>query len=303
MLTIFATPKPFAGHVGVIQRNALGSWVRLHPECQVILFGDEPGSADVAAALGIQHEPDVQRNELGTPLLNHIFARAQEIAAHDLLGYVNCDIVLLRCFCEAVLRVARRSPEFLMVGRRCDVPVTQPLDFQEPDWEGRLRGLAMRSGKKQLPHAVDYFVFSRGLYRDVPPLAIGRGYWDHWLVWKARATKVPVVDASAALLAVHQNHDYSHYPGGAKGVTSGVEAKRNRALAGGQWHLYTIEHATHQFVAGGIERKPGRWHMPFTFFLRTYSSQFWYWILKATFKSRHALGLHRGSVSQVEDWR
>lgn len=30
MLTIFATPKPFQGHVGIIQRNAIGSWVRLH---------------------------------------------------------------------------------------------------------------------------------------------------------------------------------------------------------------------------------------------------------------------------------
>ena len=26
MLTIFTTPKPFRGHIGIIQRNALKSW-------------------------------------------------------------------------------------------------------------------------------------------------------------------------------------------------------------------------------------------------------------------------------------
>jgi hypothetical protein len=26
-MTLFAIPKPFVGHIGVIQRNALGSWI------------------------------------------------------------------------------------------------------------------------------------------------------------------------------------------------------------------------------------------------------------------------------------
>jgi hypothetical protein len=43
MLTIFSTPKPFHGHSGIIQRNALKSWTLLHPDVEVILFGIEDG--------------------------------------------------------------------------------------------------------------------------------------------------------------------------------------------------------------------------------------------------------------------
>jgi hypothetical protein len=38
MLTVFSIPKSLLGHIGVIQRNALGSWVRLREGVQVILF-------------------------------------------------------------------------------------------------------------------------------------------------------------------------------------------------------------------------------------------------------------------------
>lgn len=299
MLTIFTTPKPFEGHVGVIQRNAIGSWAHLHPECEVILLGDEPGAAEMARELGVRYEPGIRRNEWGTPLLDSIFSRAQQIASYDLLCYVNCDIVLLPCFTQALAAV-RSLPKLLMVGRRWDVPLTQPICFEERDWEARLRELAARSGQEQLPYAVDYFLFRRGLYRDVPPLAVGRRYWDHWLVWKARSTKVPVIDASTDVLALHQNHDHAYDPAGPNGAKSREEMRRNRALAGGQLHLYTIDHATHRLVNGRIEGKRGRWHAPCTFFVRTYASQLWYWALKASYTFRHAVGLHRSAASQEQ---
>jgi hypothetical protein len=66
MLTIFSIPKPFRGHIAVIQRNAIRSWKTVNPECQIILFGDEEGVAEIAAELRVQHEPYVQRNEFGT---------------------------------------------------------------------------------------------------------------------------------------------------------------------------------------------------------------------------------------------
>src|SRR5713226_719892 len=57
MLTIFSTPKPFRGHIGITQRNALRSWTLLHPEVEIILFGDEAGAAEVCAEFGLRHEP------------------------------------------------------------------------------------------------------------------------------------------------------------------------------------------------------------------------------------------------------
>lgn len=49
MITIFTTAKPFRGHDGVIQRNALESWEFLDPNVQVILFGDDEGTDEKCA--------------------------------------------------------------------------------------------------------------------------------------------------------------------------------------------------------------------------------------------------------------
>ena len=55
MLTIFALPKAFHGHFGVIERNAITSWTRLQPKPEIILFGDDEGTANIADKLGLQH--------------------------------------------------------------------------------------------------------------------------------------------------------------------------------------------------------------------------------------------------------
>src|SRR2546423_8487781 len=110
MLTIFSTPKPFRGHLAITQRNAIISWTRLHADCEIILFGNEDGVADVADELGVRHEADVLRNEHNTPYVSHLFERAQAIAKHHLSCYVNCDIILLTDFplSPARLRPMRR---------------------------------------------------------------------------------------------------------------------------------------------------------------------------------------------------
>src|SRR5215472_3218991 len=116
MLTIFTTAKPFRGHIGVIQRNALKSWMLLHRDVEIILFGDDEGAAEVCAEYGLHHESRVERNEHGTKRLDYIFDRAQEIAGQDILCYVNCDIILMADLCSAVAKVAAAHLQFLMVG-------------------------------------------------------------------------------------------------------------------------------------------------------------------------------------------
>ena len=54
-ITILAMPKPFRGHVGTIQRNAIASWTKLQPRPEIILFGHEEGAAKCAQELGLIH--------------------------------------------------------------------------------------------------------------------------------------------------------------------------------------------------------------------------------------------------------
>lgn len=256
MLTFFTTAKPFRGHNGIIQRNALKNWTLLRPDVEVILFGDEEGAGETAKELGLRHEPHVERNESGTKRLDYMLSRAQAIARHDLLCYVNCDILLMQDFCGAIKRVRERYWHFLMVGRRWDVEITTPLSFGNKDWEALLRRRVLREGRRRGPEWIDYFVFSSGLYGDVPPFVIGRVFWDNWLVWKALASSCPVIDVSAHILAVHQNHDYGYHPQGRQGVFCGAEAGRNYELAGGWRHLRTIADATEVLGKDGL--KPNR---------------------------------------------
>src|SRR5206468_3274541 len=125
MLTVFSTPKPFLGHSGVIQRNALQSWRLLHSDAEVILFGDEQGAAEACLDLGIRHEPIVGRNKNGTKYLNHIFDRAYECSRHKLLCYANCDIVLGSDFAAALELISKAHARFLMIGRRWDTDITK----------------------------------------------------------------------------------------------------------------------------------------------------------------------------------
>ncbi len=244
MLTIFTTAKPFRGHIGIIQRNALQSWTRLHPNVEIILFGDDDGAAQVAQEFGLRHELHVQRNGWGTKRLDYLFARAQAIARHDMFCYINCDIIVMQDFWRAIERVRAVQREFLMVGRRWDTDVTELLPDDQHDWQTELRALAQRHGRKRTAEWIDYFAFSRGLYGpDMPPFVLCV-FWDNWLVWKALDSGKPVIDASRAVMAVHQNHDYSYHPQGKAGIWSGEEAGLNAQLAGGWRHLRTIADAT-----------------------------------------------------------
>jgi hypothetical protein len=247
-ITIFTVPKPFVGHIGIIQENAIKSWTLLNPRPQIILFGDEEGMEDIAKKLDVIHVTDINCNEHGTPLLDSIFWQAQKLAPGSIVTYVNSDIILLNDFLLAIQQLEDAAfTKFLMTGRRTDVDITEPLNFESANWETELRKLALEKGKLASVVCQDYFVYPKPLYAEIPSFAVGRGHWDHWVVYYAHKLKIPVVDATKMVTAIHQNHNYNHLAGG-RGVAyvKGEEAKENEKLAGGMhivdgavanWHL------------------------------------------------------------------
>jgi hypothetical protein len=303
MLSIFAFPKPFRGHIATIQRNAISSWVRLRPPCEIFLFGDEEGTAEVAKELGTCHVSEMARNEYGTPLLSDVFEKGEQSAKHGLLCYVNCDIILGSDFMRAVEKVSRWTHRFLMVGECWNLDLTEPLAFDRPMWEENLKASVRQIGKRRGPFSIDYFVFPRGLYQQLPPFALGRPRFDQWLIWKARHLGAAVVDATPVVMAVHQNHDYSHVPGGLPPhIFPGEEGTRNEKLAGGLWHCYGIEEATHKFLATGLRRN---WtgHLLHKFLWRRVKQakgRFFWRAMKLTRAPRHALGLHIGNMKRFK---
>ncbi len=253
MITIFAMPKGFDGHIGIIQRNAIASWTRLSPRPEIILFGDEIGTAEFAREFGLRHIAAIGGMIEGTPFLDDLFAQAQAAASFPIVAYVNSDIILFDEFLRAIEASRSWRPEFLMAGRRWDIDITAPLDFAAADWESRLRADVARRGKRRSVSWIDYFVFPRGMYREVPPMLIGRLWWDNWLVWKAGDLGAPVVDASPRVLAVHQNHGYAH-PGGFFGIWQSEEGQWNERLAEGGRCARTLREARFKLGRLGVRR-------------------------------------------------
>lgn len=257
MITFFTVPKPFDGHIGTIQRNAIESWTRTHPEARVLLFADEDGSAAAAAELGVVHVPEIARNAWGTPLLSDAFAQAELHAETSLLCFVNADVVLLDDFVPALLRVAAEGRQLLVVGESWNADVSAPIEF-DAGWQARLRRLPAR---KRGADAIDYFAFSRGLYEGMPPFAVGRTAFDNWLIWRACDRNALVVDATAVVKTLHQEHDYRH-AGSLGEIRVSPEARRNQELAGGKQRLYSRFDATHRLTSRGLVANLGaplRW--------------------------------------------
>lgn len=250
-ITIFSAPKPFVHpHIATIQRNAIRSWQSLGPEVEVLLVGEEPGLAEVTQEYGLRQLPEVRRNASGTPLVSSIFALARQASQAPLLAYVNADILLLPDFVQAARQVWGQLEHFLVIGQRWDLNVRTLLDFS-PGWDERLRAEVKARGRLHLPAGSDYFLFPRGLFTEMPDFAIGRAGWDNWMIYHARQQGWPVVDATPSLMVIHQDHDYSHLPGG-KPHYELPESRRNEELAGGAANLYMVLDSDRQLVHGRI---------------------------------------------------
>jgi len=252
VLSIFTIPKPFVGHIGIIQRNALKSWLALRPSCEIMLFGDEAGTATCASEFGLRHMPELACNDFGTPLLNDTFERAEAAAGHRHLCYINADIILPLAFTSAVKQIP--FPAFLMTGQRMQVEVDAELDFSNPERARAIETDLASRGWLLPPTGTDYFVYTKGALGELPPFTVGRPGWDNWMVFRARQLRIPVVDATAQVLSYHQNHDYAHVPEASGRAWEGPEADSNRALIGPLAIEFTRKAANWRLTPGGLVR-------------------------------------------------
>lgn len=257
-ITIFTAPKPFTNpHIAVIQRNAIRSWLSLGPQVEVILLGKEDGLAEFAAECGAKYLPDVQRNAGGTPLVSSMFDLARQNSRSPLLACVNADILLMPDFVENALRAAQQADQFLMVGQRWDLNVTELIEYSA-GWPERLRQQAVAEGKLHRASGSDYFIFPRNCFTEMPAFAIGRAGWDNWMIYAGRCKGWPVIDATPSVMIIHQNHDYSHLPGGQPHYRH-PETFENVRLAGGNRAIFELRDIDKRLVGGQMRPAPLTW--------------------------------------------
>jgi hypothetical protein len=253
IITLFSAPKPFTDpHIAIIQRNAIKSWILL-PDVEVIILGEETGLAEASKELGVKHIPNVALNESGTPLISSMFQIARENSNSALLCIINADMILIPDFVEAAKQVVKLKDKFVLLSQRWDLDITEPIEFTE-GWQNRLSSIVHRQGSLHRPSGSDFFLFPKTCYTDIPNFTIGRAGWDNWMIYKARKEGWAVIDCTASIMIVHQNHDYLHLPDG-KPHYEHPETDENIRLAGGQANIrYTILDSTHQLINGKLSR-------------------------------------------------
>ncbi len=254
-LTIFSAPKAFEdAHISRIQRNAIRSWKAIGTGVQVLIIGNEPGIGQAAKELEVEWIPEVQVNEHGTPTIRSIFELAEAHAEAPILCYANTDVLLLPDFDEIVSSVRTQLEQFLIIGRRWDLRVDEELEFTS-NFEADMREGLQSKGRMHPPGGSDYFVYPKSWQVDIPPFALGRAGWDNWMIYAGRATGVPVVDATEVITVIHQDHDYSHLPGGEAHYRH-PESDENVQLAGGREMIFTLRDADWLLTSKGLQRKP-----------------------------------------------
>ncbi len=257
MLTFFTTPKAFHGHIGTIQRNALKSWIQLDPRPEVLMMGDDPGVLETAQEFNFKHCP-LKTPAGQVPLLSDIFQTAYKEASYDYLCFINTDIILLDDFMPAFHKIRQKFTKFLMISSRWNLDIAEILPLESPDERTQLRQKAVQKHDMYPAGGSDYFVFHKSMFHDIPPLLLGRGYWDNWLMYQAKQEQAAVIDVTYDVIAVHQNHDYSHIQGLQAGerdaglVFKAQQGRQNLQLAGGQKNIYTNYDADYVMMSSNI---------------------------------------------------
>jgi hypothetical protein len=223
---------------------------------EIILFGKEAGITEIASQLNIKCIPDILYNEYGTPLLSSIFERVQVEAKYSTICYINSDIILTSSITDLINKIVFK--EFLLLGQRWDIDITDSIDFSVHGWEINLILDVYKKGKIHSPWGSDYFIFPKGLIKNMPNFAVGRPNWDNWLIYYARSCQVPVIDLTHDLIAIHQNHDYSHVPYKKGEKWEGPEADENRKLMGkvSSFNLFDATHRINNDIIGKTLEEP-----------------------------------------------
>lgn len=254
MITIFATPKAFSTHkINLMQRNAIRSWLKLRPKCQIILVGDDQGVSEIAQEFGLQHISGVETNEFGTPLINSIFNLAMENCQTELMAYVNADIILMEDFLTSINRLPNLD-RLLVIGRRWNLDIEEEINYDLLNWENQLREKLKTDGAQDTVFGgSDYFIFKKNMWGEIPPISLGRYVFDNWLIYRALQIGAMVIDATPSITSVHHNHDYSHHPLGTEGIMYGQETWRDLQVAGGTSIMKDLFDAQYVMYPDSIE--------------------------------------------------
>ena len=177
----------------------------------------------------------------GSPTMDCIFSTLWSLAKHDIVGFINGDILVFDSFVQSIVSCANNYEHFVMVGRRhlSDVAMSIPATIREwAELETHTKSLKLDGGA-----AIDFFVTRRtevSVFKDFPPFIVGVYRWDNYLLLRFfRDLRTVVIDATGVAPVMHQ-------------VFNEVENHESRPAASYNHELVT-EYSGNDWTCGTID--------------------------------------------------
>jgi len=230
MLTFLSSPKPFKGNDKENQYRAIKSWLLAAENVEVILYGNSAGIEDAALELKVKVVKEIASSPSGVPYFGAIADHAAENGKYDIQVYLNCDILLSGIY-EAS-RIIKFS-NFLFIGQRLDLFPDVIVHEHPKNFKQVVREL-FKAEKIKIHETtgIDYFMFTRNMWKGLQPITVGRGGYDNALLAFCKRNQYPIIDGTLSVIALHQFHDYKHVNGNEQYVRYGSEAMQNISVAG-----------------------------------------------------------------------
>jgi len=209
-ITFVAVPKSFENEFENIQFNAINSWLNLSVEKEIFLLCDSKFNEYIKSEK-IKYIKELKYTKFGKPSLKSVFDISKKYIQTDFVVYINSDIILLDDFSETIKNIIKKiNKNFLLIGKRVNIDFNDKIDFYNIHWWDDINNLK-KNGITDTELSLDYFIFHKSfLGGNIPDLSIGGMYWDNWLVSKGFKDKCIIIDTSATLSAIHQNHGYAN---------------------------------------------------------------------------------------------
>ncbi|MDW8236518.1 MAG: hypothetical protein RMK98_07880 [Bacteroidia bacterium] len=249
---------------------ALESWLLLEPRPQILLIVDHPSTEKLAQEYGVEFTPCLEFSPRGVPLLSSVFREAQRLAKYKVMAYVNADILLPNKLGKVIEKVKEKWKRFMIVSAPTIIDYTR-LHIS--------LGYEQEAMKHAIFHPIhtgaDLFIYTKGIFTDIPPIRLGRYYWDHWLLSYPLIYGVPVIDATPYLPIFHpydktssqcnQTGFFERFP-----LEHKLDAEDNLRLIG-YWFLSSREQLPYYIDSTGqlhSRLKGGMWKLQVKFMLK-----------------------------------
>jgi hypothetical protein len=204
MKIIFVTScKPITNEsLSIIQKNSIDSWLSLDIEKKILIINKDQSVKNLFRDSNVTIIEDYEcSNHSDIPTWRTMRDKAVTIAdKDDIIVWVNSDVMFDKSLVETINVVRNEVDDFVLVGQKLDWQNFYNLkDFS------RISELTPMNLHGEW--AIDYFIFKKNAFENVPPFFIARMRFDNFLMNKA-INEYTAIDCTETILCVHHRHDY-----------------------------------------------------------------------------------------------